>query len=219
MDNCRLSTVSTGWAPDESPTTFLPLDTSPPHQSNYLEQFQLVMAQVSPSPCSTSLLIYQRTPNRPLSHVAASVPDIDAFIQWYTRVFGFQQMGIISHVKRSEWPDNPFLNIYPDNLNEYKIAYLATGNATSLEVMQFVDAEPIPPPEFFQYNRQGFFHICVTDPDPGSLAKAAVEAGGRVIGEGFEIAGSECAYVADPWGNIVEILSISFERLVTSVST
>ncbi|BCS28455.1 uncharacterized protein APUU_70025S [Aspergillus puulaauensis] len=169
--------------------------------------------------CTPSFVMAQRIPNRPLNHVAVSVPDIDAFVQWYTRVFGFQQMGTISLVKRSEWPDNPFFNIYPDNLNEYKIAYLATGNAASLEVMQFIDPAPIPPPEFFQYNRQGFFHICVTDPDPGSLANTAAEAGGRIIGEVIEIAGSDCAYVADPWGNIVEILSMSFERLVTSVST
>lgn len=127
-------------------------------------------------------------------------------------------MGDITHTKRSETPDAVIFQIYPASLNEYKVAFLATGNGAGFEVIEFIDPDPVLREKFFQYNLEGFFHICITDADPACLASQVVEAGGQVIGTMIKLAGSECVYVADPWGNIVEILSVSFERLATQLS-
>lgn len=146
------------------------------------------------------------------------MPSITKAIEFYTNVFGFQLIGdTIHHTKRSEQPDAPIFTIYPDNLYEVKIAYMSTGNGVGYELFEFIDPETYLPEKSFEYHRGGFFHACVTDVDPEGLADKVVAAGGKRIGKPVELAGMgiKCLYVADPWGNVVEILNISFERLAT----
>lgn len=131
---------------------------------------------------------------------------------------GFQLIGRITHIKRSGTPEAGIFQIYPANLNEVKIAYMATGNGVGFEVFQFIDPAPITSQNSFEYNRGGFFHICVTDPDPAGLAEAVTQAGGRNIGVMTKIAGNECLYLADPCGNVVEVLNTSFDRLASQVA-
>lgn len=130
---------------------------------------------------------------------------------------GFQLIGKITHIKRSETPGAGIFHIYPASLQEVKIAYMATGNGVGFEVFEFVDPVHLASDEF-AYNCGGFFHICVTDCDPPGLARKVVQAGGKTIGTLTNIAGNECLYLADPWGNVVEVLSTSFERLASSVA-
>ncbi|KAL2864267.1 Glyoxalase/Bleomycin resistance protein/Dihydroxybiphenyl dioxygenase [Aspergillus lucknowensis] len=164
----------------------------------------------------------ERTFQRPLNHVAVSVADISAVVPWYTRLFGFQLIGQISHIKRADTPDAGIFSIYPPELNEVKIAYMSTGNGVGFEVFEFVDPPAQAPTtplsgSQFEYTRAGFFHVCVTDPDPEARAQKVVEAGGRRLGKMVKLAGgTECLYVADPWGNVVEILDTSFERLASA---
>lgn len=131
---------------------------------------------------------------------------------------GFQLIGQITHIKRSETPDAAIFHIYPANLQEVKIAYMATGNGVGFEVFEFIDPVHVASEEEFAYHRAGFFHICVTDCDPNALAERAAQAGAKRIGTMTSIAGHECLYLADPWGNVVEVLSTSFERLASCVA-
>jgi catechol 2,3-dioxygenase-like lactoylglutathione lyase family enzyme len=147
------------------------------------------------------------------------VSDIDAVVDWYSRVLGFQLIGNKIHIKRAEDPSAGIFQIYPPDLNEVKIAYLATGNGIGFEVFQFVDPAPVTPEKPFEYTRGGFFHICVTDSDPARLAQTMTEAGGRQIGQMVIRVDDECLYVADPWGHVVEILNTSFDRLATAIAS
>jgi hypothetical protein len=60
------------------------------------------------------------------------------------------------------------------------------------------------------------------DPDPDPVADRVVEAGGRKIGRGKAVKLADetvdCLYVADPWGNVVEVLSASFDRLASQLN-
>lgn len=49
----------------------------------------------------------------------------------------------------------------------------------------------------FGYTKGGYFHMCVTDPDPDGLLKRAVEKGAKQIGETADLAEGE---QAGPWG-------------------
>lgn len=146
-----------------------------------------------------------------------SVSDIEAVTSWYTNVLGFQIIGgKIAHIRRSEKPDAPIFAIYGDSLQEVKLAYMATGNGVGFEVFQFLDPAFVKSETVFEYNRGGFFHICVTDPRPDELVQKVLEAGGSRQGSTVRLAGGvTCVYVKDPWRNIVEILDASFERLTT----
>jgi catechol 2,3-dioxygenase-like lactoylglutathione lyase family enzyme len=151
------------------------------------------------------------------NHVAVSVPDCKGAVEWYTKLFGFQLLGNkIHHIKRSEQPDGAIFGIYPDSLDEVKLAYMSTGNGVGFEIFEFVTPKTYVPEKSFEYHRGGFFHVCVTDANPDALADRMVEAGGKRIGVTVKPATDvKCLYASDPWGNVIEILDISFERLAT----
>lgn len=130
---------------------------------------------------------------------------------------GFQIIGgKIMHIKRAETPQAPIFAIYGDSLQEVKLAYMATGNGVGFEVFEFIKPGFKKTDVDFEYNRGGFFHICVTDSEPGVLADKVVSNGGSRQGSLVKLVGGvECVYVKDPWGNVVEILGTSFERLAT----
>jgi len=44
--------------------------------------------------------------------------------------------------------------------------------------------------------------------------KKAGELGGKQIGETCDMYGEKALYLQDPWGNIIECLSCSFEQLM-----
>ncbi|KAF4987177.1 hypothetical protein FDECE_15558 [Fusarium decemcellulare] len=158
------------------------------------------------------------THTRPINHVAVSVSDIEAAIKWYSRVLGFQVIrDRIFHIKRSDNPSAAIFAIYGDALQEVKLAYMATGNGVGFEVFQFLDPGFKANSVDFEYNRGGFFHICVTDPDPDALADKIVSEGGKRQGSTVKVAGgaATCSYVKDPWENVIEILDSSFDRMAT----
>lgn len=131
---------------------------------------------------------------------------------------GFQVIGNrVFHIKRSENPSAPIFSIYGESLHEVKLAYMATGNGVGFEVFQFIDPAFKTNAVDFEYNRGGFFHICVTDPSPEALADRVVQNGGSRLGASVRVAGGSaaCVYVKDPWGNVVEILDTSFDRMAT----
>ncbi|KAF5004620.1 hypothetical protein FDECE_8895 [Fusarium decemcellulare] len=123
------------------------------------------------------------THSRPINHVGVSVNNIEAVTRWYTKAMGFTLAGNkIKHIKRSEDPGNGIFRIYPESLQEVKLAFMITGNGVGFEVFEFLDPAH---QKFsgFEYNRGGFFHLCVTDPDPESLLNKVLSMGGSKIGE------------------------------------
>ncbi|KAM0546763.1 hypothetical protein ACHAPJ_010691 [Fusarium lateritium] len=157
-----------------------------------------------------------RTPpryNRPFNHIGVSVSDAKATVDWYSRVMGFQLLGDIYHIKRSEHPNDAIFRIYPDSLQEVKLARMATGNGVGFEIFEFVNPRFKAAKEF-EYERAGVFHICVTDADPEGLVKKVEAEGGKKIGETVDPSGKSeitCLYLADPWGNVIEVIDVGFE--------
>jgi catechol 2,3-dioxygenase-like lactoylglutathione lyase family enzyme len=149
--------------------------------------------------------------------VAVSVQDIEAVTKWYTKNLGFQVIGgKIMHMKRADTPDSPIFTIYGDSLHEVKLAYMATGNGVGFEIFQFIKPGFRENEADFEYHRSGFFHVCVTDPTPDVLADQIVADGGSRQGSAVTLAGGvRCIYVKDPWGHVIEILSVAFDRLAT----
>ncbi|KAF6829826.1 hypothetical protein CMUS01_08001 [Colletotrichum musicola] len=117
------------------------------------------------------------THGRPINHVAVSVNDIDAVTKWYSETLGFQVIGNrIFHIKRSENSSAAIFAIYGEGLHEVKLAYMATGNGVGFEVFQFLDPGFKANSVDFEYNRGGFFHVCVTGPHPDAWLRRLSEA-------------------------------------------
>ncbi|KAF4950020.1 hypothetical protein FGADI_8466 [Fusarium gaditjirri] len=163
--------------------------------------------------------------NRPINHIAISCPDIEGLVKWYKSVLGFEVISDVQHCIRAQDPA-PFETIfvsYPSSLQELEFAILTTGNGVCIECFQFIDPPAKPRDEEFEYTRAGFFHICVTDRNPDILVKKIIDEGGRTVGEWmdyskFGLEGHKGIYTQDPWGNVIEIMSLSLVR-VSSTGT
>ncbi|KAK5712562.1 hypothetical protein LTR17_017943 [Elasticomyces elasticus] len=151
--------------------------------------------------------------NHVFNHVAVSVPNVDEAAAWYEKIFGFRRIRSDRTTDRGEAPEAPIFKIYDQKLQKVKCAWLACGNGVGFEIFEFIDP-PFKQPENFDYTRGGFFHIGVTVADPEDVAKRATEMGGKLIGEPVGMYEEKALYVQDPWGNIVELLSCSFEKLM-----
>jgi len=58
----------------------------------------------------------------------------------------------------------------------------------------------------------------VTSPDPEETLKLAVAEGGKQLGETVAMGPVETAlYLSDPWGNVIEVLTCSYESLLANV--
>jgi catechol 2,3-dioxygenase-like lactoylglutathione lyase family enzyme len=141
------------------------------------------------------------------------VADCDKACDWYQEVFGFRRIRSDRTTVRAETPDAPIFKIYPPSLEKVKCAWLACGNGVGFEVFEFIKPA-YEQPKDFEYARGGFFHIAITVPDPDETAKKVIANGGKQIGETVGMYGEKALYIADPWGNVVECLSCSFEQLM-----
>ncbi|KAF2008027.1 Glyoxalase/Bleomycin resistance protein/Dihydroxybiphenyl dioxygenase [Amniculicola lignicola CBS 123094] len=153
--------------------------------------------------------------NHVFNHVAISVADCDAAVEWYGKVFGFRRLRGDRMTERSSDNSAPIFKIYDNKLQKVKVAWLGTGNSVGFEVFEFIEPQHEPKPDF-EYAKSGFFHIAVTAPDPDATCKRAVEYGGKKIGETVAFGEDSALYVSDPWGNVVEVLSCSFEHLMAN---
>jgi catechol 2,3-dioxygenase-like lactoylglutathione lyase family enzyme len=156
-----------------------------------------------------------------VNHVAISVPDCDAAVKWYTEILGFRNLRSVRGTSRSETPSAPIFKIYDGALQEVKIAWLGTGNSIGFEIFEFKDPKykEMGKAGFGEekYARGGFFHIGVTAPEPDAVCEKVVKAGGKKIGETVELFDGDTAlYMQDPWGNVIEVLSCSFEQLMAN---
>ena len=67
----------------------------------------------------------------------------------------------------------------------------------------------------FEFWKTGIFHICVTDPEIELLAERIGKTGGRQRSKVWKLWPDKpyrVCYCEDPWGNVVEISSHSYEQ-------
>ncbi|KAH8598257.1 Glyoxalase/Bleomycin resistance protein/Dihydroxybiphenyl dioxygenase [Bisporella sp. PMI_857] len=153
--------------------------------------------------------------NSVFNHVAISVPSVEEAADWYQEVFGFRRIRSDRFTDRAVSPDGPIFRIYPPSLNKVNGAWMSCGNGVGFEIFEFRDPKHEKARDFeTQYYHGGFFHIAVTVSDPDATVKLASELGGKQIGETCDIYGEKALYLQDPWGNIIECLSCSFEQLM-----
>lgn len=90
---------------------------------------------------------------------------------------------------------------------------MTAGNGVGFEVFEFITPK-MKEASIFEYERGGFFHICITDANPDQLAATFEAEGGKRIGSKVDPSGRgmiQCRYLADPWGNVVEVLDVGYE--------
>lgn len=153
---------------------------------------------------------------RAVNHVGLAVPDLRAAIDWYGKVLGFELFAGPFDLAAGDDEAGRLVRDVVPGVNRLRLAHLATGGGAGLELFEFVDpaadlaaSNALPP-------RTGWFHICVTDPDPAGLASRIAGHGGRQRSQVWPaMGGGPCCFVyaEDPWGNLIEIYSHDYQRM------
>lgn len=154
------------------------------------------------------------------NHVGVSVPDIDAAIAWYGRIFGFTVIMAPAEVRRdgSHFGDLA-ADICGPRFGGMKIAHMVTGDGVGFELFEFLEPKPERREDTMEYWKNGFFHIAMTDPDVDAKVREITENGGRQRSEIWELfpgEGIKVCYCEDPFGNVLEIISHRYEQALAN---
>ena len=152
---------------------------------------------------------------RTFSHIGITVPDLEQAIDFYTGVMGwYLLMGPETINEESESAIGKMcIDVFGSGWETFRIAHLSTGDKIGVELFEF-PSKPKSDGEFQPF-KTGIFHFCVQDPDIERLVRKIVDAGGKQrmpIREYFP--GDKpykMVYMEDPFGNIIEIYSHSYE--------
>lgn len=149
------------------------------------------------------------------SHVGLSVPDIDKAVKFYTEVMGWYTIVAPTKIVEDDSPVGQMCTeIFGKGWSHLHIAHLSTADRVGVELFQFKNQED--PEDNFEYWKTGIFHFCVQDPNLEELVESIIAAGGkkRMEKPRYYYPGEKpyrMIYMEDPFGNIVEIYSHSYE--------
>jgi lactoylglutathione lyase family protein len=151
---------------------------------------------------------------RNFSHIGLSVPDLDKAVEFYTEVLGWYTIMEPSEVQNDDSPIGQMCrDVFGNDWEKFRIAHLSTGDKIGVELFEFPHNEQ--PENNFEYWKTGIFHFCVQDPDIEGLVQKIVEHGGKQrmpIREYYpDDKPYKMVYVEDPFGNIFEIYTHSYE--------
>lgn len=151
---------------------------------------------------------------RSFSHIGLSVTDLDAAVKFYTEVMGWYVIMPPTTIREDDSAIGVMCtDVFGKNWGAFRIAHLSTGDRVGVEIFEFRNA--VRPESNFEYWKTGVFHFCVQDPDVEGMAAKIVAAGGRQRMPVREYFSDEkpfrMVYMEDPFGNILEIYSHSYE--------
>jgi catechol 2,3-dioxygenase-like lactoylglutathione lyase family enzyme len=154
--------------------------------------------------------------NKAMNHVAVSVPDLDKAVKWYHEVLGFNIL-----TKKIEGnSDGSHLgkilsDIFGADFKKLRLVHMSFKNQIGFEVFEFIEPKSELPSNNFEYWKTSFFHISITEPDIDTITKKIVENGGKQrsqIWQVFQDKPYKLVFCEDPFGNIIEIYTHSYEE-------
>jgi catechol 2,3-dioxygenase-like lactoylglutathione lyase family enzyme len=146
-----------------------------------------------------------------------TVPDLDAAVRWYRDVLGFQVIAGPLVLRRGEGHAGVVAaDVFGPDFGALRQAHLAGANGTGLELFEFLEPATRRRADPFEYWKTGLMHLCVIDSDPDALVDHVRRTGGRLRGarvwDLFPGEPFRMAYCEDPFGNVFEVYSHSYER-------
>lgn len=166
---------------------------------------------------SSSSIVYPKI----INHIAVSVPDLDQAVKWYKEVLGFNMIaGPVEFVADDSLTGRSVRDIHGPELKKMRIAWLSSGNHVGFEIFEYIEPKAQRRQENFEYWKSGFTHICITDPNIEDLCHKISDNGGKQRSKVWEIVldkGYKIVFCEDPFGNIIEIYSNSYEQTITSL--
>ena len=154
------------------------------------------------------------------SHIGITVPDLDQAVEFYTKVFGWYVIMPPTAVEEETESAIGVMcqDVFGAGHGNFRIAHLSTSDKVGVELFEFPDTQR--PENNLPYRQSGLFHFCVQDPDLESALARVLEFGGKQRMPVREYYPGEkpyrMVYVEDPFGNVFEIYSHSYELTYSS---
>ncbi len=159
-----------------------------------------------------------------MNHVAVSVTDVNLAVKWYRDIMGFTVL--MEPLEISLDPPDAHIakvarSIFGTKLKKMLLCHMSSGNGVGFEIFQFVEPKAELREDNFEYWKNGFYHICVTDSNIEELVKRIASSGGKQRSDIFELipgSGRRICFCEDPFGNIIEIYTHSYEQFWSNLS-
>lgn len=152
---------------------------------------------------------------RAFSHIGLSVPDLNKAVKFYTEVMGWYIIMEPSTIQEDDTSSIGIMckDVFGSGWGSFNIAHLSTGDGIGIEIFEFAKNEY--PENNFEYWKTGIFHYAVQDVNLEDLVAKIVTHGGKQRMPIREYYPGEkpyrMVYCEDPFGNLVEIYSHSYE--------
>ena len=164
----------------------------------------------------------QPLPSR-INHVAISETNLEHAVKWYQKVLGFRLIGRpIEFVTDNSVADNALKRYSRRILKKMRMSWLLSENHVDLEIVEYIEPRSQRRHNNFEYWKSGITHICITDPKIEELFGNISNQGGkqrRGIWEIVPLKGYKIAFCEDPFGNVIEVCSNSYEEIITFISS
>ncbi|MCH2067461.1 lactoylglutathione lyase family protein [Shimia sp.] len=154
------------------------------------------------------------------SHIGITVPDLDRAVEFYTKAFDLYLLMPPAEVLQ----DNSAIGEMCDDVfgagwGRFRIAHLSTGDGVGIELFEFPKTDDSKPP--FDYWKPGIFHFCLQDSDLEERVKRIEALGGKQRMQQVRYYYPDqkpyrMVYCEDPFGNLVELYSHSYELTYSS---
>ncbi|MFZ0076177.1 lactoylglutathione lyase family protein [Exiguobacterium undae] len=151
---------------------------------------------------------------RNFSHIGLSVPNLEQAISFYSEVMGWYIIMEPSDVVEDDSPIGVMCtDVFGAGWGKFRIAHMATGDRVGIELFEFPNNEQ--PENNFEFWKTGIFHYAIQDPDIEGMVEKIVAHGGKQRMPIREYYPGEkpyrMVYCEDPFGNLVELYSHSYE--------
>lgn len=151
---------------------------------------------------------------RSFSHIGLSVPDLEKAVEFYTEVMGWYLIMKPTDVEEDDSAIGIMCkDVFGEGFGSFRIAHLSTADRIGVELFEFPNN--IAPDNNLKYWETGMFHYSVQDPDVEAMVEKIVKYGGKQRMPIRKYYPGEkpyrMCYCEDPFGNIVEVYSHSYE--------
>lgn len=156
------------------------------------------------------------------SHVGITVPDLDRAVDFYVKALGLYLIMPPTTIKQDQSAIGQMCDdVFGEGWGSFRISHLSTSDGIGLELFEFPNTRPENAP--FEYWRPRVFHICLKDPNLEERVALIEKHGGkqRMKQVRYYYPGQKpyrMVYCEDPFGNIIELYSHSYELTYSSAA-
>jgi len=154
------------------------------------------------------------------SHIGITVPDLDKAVEFYREAFSWYVIMPPTEVPEEEDTAIGIMcqDVFGTGFGSFRIAHMSTSDKIGIELFEFKDT--YQPDNNLDYKRSGIFHFCVQDPDVEGAVERIKKLGGKQRMPIRKYYPDEkpyrMVYVEDPFGNVFELYSHSYELTYSS---